>query len=512
MKRNSFFRNMAIGAFGCLGLMTAGCGSEKELPAAPAEEIELELSVSVLSPKGTTRASAPSFSLPDYPSENLNSLRVIIVDKETGTVSHNRAVVFKNGKPDSDDMLFKVKTSADYSIYLLGNCRFSEHDFGLDRIPVGSRYDAAAEGSIEKEILAASMSGVLFDNRFEDKTEIPLLERFDVATVAPTGDAVQRQPVNLFITRAAAKFSFSISTSDDFIAGASRKLTSIKISGLSDRQYLLPASTLYLPAKGESGIGALEGRDITSFSLPETAAVGDYIFTLPDPLALPTSGYEWNPEIYFAESLLPEKGFACSLSFDNGATWLPAATLPNLPYGLPRNTHAKVNITIGNDNAMFLDVVPMPWEQETVDFDFTDEIGLSSDGSLAFTAGTYQSLDKSTGRLVIKNQAVAKGTFGISTPMGGRWDAYLITQGGEPDAIRFRLADGSTTTHLSGTINGSKTEFQILSAEYPGSEANTAQLQVIVTTRDGRAIPVNILQGGGYGAGVSNLTIIQNPR
>lgn len=509
MKRNSFFRNMAIAALGCFGLLAAACGSEKEPSLPLEEEIDIEISVNVLAPKGDTRAASPSA---EYSTEMLNSLRVIIVEKATGTVSHNRSVVFKNGAPDSDDMLFKVKTSSDYSLYLLGNCRFSDYDFGLDRIPVGSKYDPDAEGSIEKEIINASRSGVLFDNLLEEKKDIPILEKFEITTIDPSGEALQRQMVNLFITRVAAKFSFSISTSDDFIAGVSKPLTSIKISGISDRQYLLPASATYFPAKYQTGIGPLEGRDITSFSVPESVTTGEYIFTLPEPLALPASGYEWNPEIYLAESLLPENGFKCSLSFDNGATWLPAATLPNLPYGLPRNTHAKVNITIGNDNAMMVGVEVLPWEKKTVDFDFTDEIGLSSDGSLAFTAGTYQSLDKSTARLVIKNQAGAKGSFGISTPLGASWDAYLITQNGEPDAIRFRLADGTTTTHLNGTINGSKTDFTIVSVESPGSVANTAQLQVVVTTRDGRAIPVNILQGGGYGAGVKNLTIIQNPK
>lgn len=517
MKLTSFFRLIVPVALAVLTVGVSGCGSEKEEPMAGTveENVELELNVSVLaSPESgrSTRASSPGFLLPDYASETLNSLRVLIVDKVSGTVIHNRAVVFENGVPMADDMLFKVKTSSDYTLYLIGNCRFEEYDFGIDKYPVGSRYSLADPQSVENMILKADNGGALYDNTHEDKREIPLLEKFDVRTVKPTGVEIQRQPLNLFITRAAAKFSFSISTSDDFKGNASKRLTSIKISGISDRQFLLPDQTLYEPAKSQAGSGPLEGREITSFHVPATTKTSEYVYTLPEPLALPTSGLEWSPEIYLAESILPEEGFLCSLSFDNGETWLKPVKLPNLPYGLPRNTHAKVNITIGNDNAMIVDLSVLPWNRETIDFDYSDHIGMTTDGALAFSAGTYLSLDKSKGRLVIKNQAGAKGSFGISTPFGARWDAYLITQNGEPDVIRFRLNDGTTTTHISGTVNGSKTDFMILSTVAPGSVANTARLQVIVTTLDGRSLPVNILQGGGYGSGVENLTVIQNPK
>ncbi len=517
MKLTSFFRLIFPVAIALLSIGASGCGSEKEEPTAATgeESVELELNVNILTPPGfgsRTRASSPGFEHPDYPTETLNSLRVLIVDKLSGKVVHNRAVVFENGVPQADDMLFKVKTSSDYNLYLIGNCRFEDYDFGIDKYPVGSQYSVADLQSVENVIIKADSHGALYDNSEGEKREIPLLEKFEIRTVKPSGAEIQRQPLNLFITRASAKFSFSISTSDDFKGSSSRKLTSIKISGISDRQFLLPDQTIYEPSKSQAGSGPLEGRDITSFNIPATARTSEYIYTLPEPLALPTSGLEWSPEIYLAESLLPEEGFLCSLSFDDGETWLKPVKLPNLPYGLPRNTHAKVNITIGNDNAMMVDLSVLPWNRESVDFDFSDHIGMATDGALAFTAGTYLSLDKTTARLVLKNQAGAKGSFGISTPFGARWDAYLITQNGEPDVIRFRLNDGTTTTHLSGTVNGTKSDFMILSTVAPGNVANTAKMQVIVTTLDGRSLPVNILQGGGYGAGVENLTIIQNPK
>ncbi|MDE7413014.1 MAG: hypothetical protein K2N05_04380 [Muribaculaceae bacterium] len=516
MKLTSFFRHITLSLFPFLGLLAGGCASEKEYPGSDRNgEVDMELSVNVLSAgSDATRASTPVFSVPDFPSENLNSLRVLIIDKVSSEVKHNRTVLFENGIPQAADMIFRLKSASQYIVYLMGNCQFMDYDLDIDHYPIGSKYSPDDERSLENRILYASSDGTLFNNSDKNKPglDIPMLERFEITTIPAEDGMTKRQHTDLFITRSAAKFSFNISTSQDFKGVAGKKLTTIKITGISDRQHLLPTRTVYAPEKDKPGIGVEGGRDITSFAIPENVNVNEFIYTLPEPLDLPTSGFEWNPEIYLPESILPEGGFSCSLSFDNGESWLIPVTLPNLPYGLPRNTHAKVNITIGNENALIASVTVLPWKKESVDFDYSDHVGMAADGALNFTAGSYLSFDKSTARLVLKNQAGAKGSFGISTPLGARWDAYLITQNGEPDVIRFRLEDGSTTTHLSGNINGTKTDFMILSTVAPGKVANTARLQVIVTTLDGRSIPVNILQGGGYGPGIENLTIIQNPK
>ncbi|MDE6682011.1 MAG: hypothetical protein K2J87_01125, partial [Muribaculaceae bacterium] len=124
MKLTSFFRLIVPVAISFLAIGLGGCGSEKEEPIAGTgdENVELELNVSILTPPGTrslTRASSPGFELPDYPTETLNSLRVMIVDKVSREVIHNRAVMFENGVPQADDMLFKVKTSSNYILYLI---------------------------------------------------------------------------------------------------------------------------------------------------------------------------------------------------------------------------------------------------------------------------------------------------------------------------------------------------------------------------------------------------------
>ncbi|MDE5552330.1 MAG: hypothetical protein K2I91_03925, partial [Muribaculaceae bacterium] len=206
-------------------------------------------------------------------------------------------------------------------------------------------------------------------------------------------------------------------------------------------------------------------------------------------------------------------GIQCTISCDNGAEWLVPVQLPNLPYGLPRNTFVKVDITVGNNNAILVQVIVEPWNTFISNFDYADEVNIATDGALSFIAGTYKSLDKETGRVIFNdNQSAITGTFGIATPVGLTWDAYLITENGVTDAIQFKLPDGTTSTHISGIIGAeSKAEFQVVPVVSPGETPNTAILMVVVVTSDGRSIPANILFGAGYSQDVQYLTIIQNP-
>lgn len=516
MKLTPIFRHIILPAFFLPAFLPVGCSADRGdfMPEAERLELDLALNINVLMPsqsrEAATRAGEPNFELPDFPQESLNSLRVIIVKADSKEVVHNRTILFENGKPVADDLRFKVTTSSLYSLYLLGNCKGKDYEFGPSVIPVGSIYSEDGANSIENAMLMAS--GPLFNNSGNEKEDIPLTEKFRIQTVAANGDAEQVQEVDLFITRSAAKFSFKIETSEDFPEDFIRHLTSIKISGIADKSYLLPNATVYNPTKYSVSSNPYSGRDITAFRSPEETNIQEIIYSLPEPLSLPTSGYEWNPEIYLAESQIPEDGFLCTLSFDNGEEWLSSVKLPNLPYGMPRNTHAKVEITLTGNRLFSATLKVLPWNTVVTDFDYSDQVGMASDGALAFTAGTYLGLNKQTGHLVLDYPKPTQGAFGISTPKGMRWDAYLITTGGTPDAIRFLMDDGTTSTHISGNINGSKTNFSITSANPPGSKANSAVLQVIVTTADGRGIPVNILKGGGYGSGIENITIIQNPK
>lgn len=484
-------------------------------------ELALELDVSILgsSDAGAGRltrgALADDYEPAAYPWEDLSHLRVLIVDDATGLIVHNRGVLFENAVPVADDMRFKVKCENDYTIYLLGNCENTEAglDFGIDVLPVDSEYP---EGLIEDKVLICHDAPVLFDNTGISKTLIPMCEKFNVRTDKYTGALAQTQRVQMFITRAAAKFAFTIRASEDYVGDEGPALTSIFLTGLADKEYFLPRNAVYNPEKGDKSSNKYEGREIVSFSTPDDLTLSPYVFTLPEPLQIShgMTPYEWSPELYFAESPLTEEGFTCNLSFDNGEHWIVPVTLPNLPYGLPRNSFVTIDITVSNNNSLVVDLVVLPWNQYVSEFDYADEVNIASDGSLSFIAGSYKSLDKATGRMVLNDYpGVATGTFGIATPVGMRWDAYLITESGQQDAICFKLDDGSTTTRISGIVGAeSKELFRIVPVNPPGTVPNVAILQVVVTTADGRGVPANILYGAGYGVDVRYLTIIQNPQ
>ncbi|MDE7160380.1 MAG: hypothetical protein K2O24_06025 [Muribaculaceae bacterium] len=509
---------LMLAAGGC----TAGEENEPESDGLP---VEIRLSVSLASQcrgKGeVTRApAAPDYELPDYDTETLSRLRVIIVDGKTGRVTHNRSVAFKNGLPVEDDLKFTGVENRGYRIFLIGNEQSIYYNFTQPALAPGAVY---VPGTLENILITRDLDEPLFDNTipFLGKKSIPMAECFEIRT-SKALEAGSSENFNLVLTRAAVKFSFSVTTSEDFTDGSGRKITSIGISDIADREYLFPRNAMYEPGKYNPSTNLYEGREIVKFDVPEKTKTGEYVYHLPVPVDLPVSDFRYAPEIYLPESAQPADGFKCTLSFDNGESWLIPVTLPNLPYGLPRNTHVKVNITLGNDNFAILTVKVLPWTTEVSRFEYSDFVSLASDGAFNVTGTTSGDLNKfisenfdlHTGRMVVRYPYTVSGTFGISTPEGARWDAYLVTTSGVQDAIRFVTADDNgneiMTTHISGMV-GSLAVFTFGPFEGAGLDPNVAELVVTVTMPDGRTLPVNIMQGVTTGT-ADVLTIIQNPQ
>lgn len=504
-----------IHTFICLLVAAAlwGCSDHSGSDPTGLEEgrLELRMDIKLVSggtpeaPRSYSRADGVGFSDPVSPEETFQHLRVIIVEKSSGVIVHNRGIVLDGAVSLYDDMSFEVNHSTDYIIYLLANCMGISSmgknlDFGLDALPVGSVYPA---DYIENAEIGCAVRAAMIDNTGTLKTGIPMAEKYEVTTVAPNGDEHQFQTVSFDMKRAAVKFSFTIEPSDNFVGVQTEKLTGIRVYGLSNQMYLLPRDA-------EESAGA----DV-SFSVPASAERYDYDFTIPGggfSISAGVESKEFAPLVYFPESLSPATGFQCSLIFDNGTSVLTPIVLPNLPEGLPRNTHVKVGIKIGNNNSVRLTVDVLPWNQVVSIFDYTNEVGIATDGALRFIENTYYNLDFHTGRLVLLNGTAAMGSFGVASPQGARWDAYLISQSGKSDAIQFHLPDDSHDTRISGTVDESIDNFKIEAVYPPGDKANTAILQVVVTTDDGRCIPINILTGAGYDPDVQHLTVIQNPK
>ncbi len=517
-----------------MALVSVLCGcSDREFEPGQDPELCLRLRVSVLD-KGSgtvsrSRAGEYEFELPSEDCEKLQTIRVIIVKEQNREIMYNYYEdLIQAASTRLEGLKFKVSFSTAYTVYLIGNEKGlvgvnTAELFGTTLSP--GRFYPDDEPLENLKLTAAAVAQPLIDNSGEVTTLIPMTEKYSITTIdQPQGiqNVVVDMEENMFLTRGLSKFTFNFFRAPDYTEGTAQLIRKVRIKGLGTTEFALPNATTYDPPKGPPSTNPYGGRVITEFNVPEGNEMGTYEFGLTSPvnvnyLPLPGSISEmvsYSPDLYFTESKGID-GFSCSISFD-GVNYLPDVKLPNLDE-LPRNSHVIVNITLGNNNALLLTVKVLPWLSEYNEIDFTHNIAMAEDGTLQFQTGTYQSLNKTTGRLVLRPfPETAVGSFGISQPVGATWYASLVTTAGELNAIQFQLTneDGSTytTSTISGVIDGTKTVFKVIPVMAAGTQQRTAKLQVVVTLPDGFSIPVNILKSTEYGANIENITFIQNPQ
>lgn len=323
-----------------------------------------------------------------------------ILDPTTGNpydkiIEHNRFFTFNdNGVVRYDDMNITVHGGENKTIYIIAN----EEGINSNR-PEGETAvnlsnltpdDPYVAGTIEDIQIHADADGILYDNTEEAAaTYIPMAEVYeDVYIEMPETPELREQKVGpFFITRAAVKFSFNITAEDN----EGLYLKSLTFNSLADKEYLLPRNTTYEPEKptfGQNGITGdtngiknpsntgnsdivpdLSGRFITAYDIPEDATHSPLTFEFNDEDKLgkkvPT---EISLPIYFCESkFLPldgetDKPYSVELVLHTkfGDQTVVATSeelaLGNLPI-LPRNTHVKINIDLGKNEAT-VELVP----------------------------------------------------------------------------------------------------------------------------------------------------------
>lgn len=345
----------------------------------------------------TTPGPDNYFEAADGDHEKLHSLRVVIVRHTTDTDGNPVSLVEGNYKRldfttpvsyvsgsqinPSDPLGFEV-TSGEYkTIYIFGNEDATSLTDQLD-LAVGTTYT----DTFETLTWAPAGDGtVLINNSGTTKHYVPMTEKFDIyvpaaealpSVVKPdpadTGKSIRVHYINLgnlFITRAAIKFSFYISATniDDL------RLTSIMVNGLARQEYLLPHNTVYSPAKPiftntipQAPQQTPEGRFITSYTIPPETQHG--YNTFPYNIKLSPTPAKLSPALYFCESQLngptpaadgtPYNITVVLTQEGTGNQQVLTAPLTNLPI-LPRNTHVVVNIQFnGNDVHFEVDLVP----------------------------------------------------------------------------------------------------------------------------------------------------------
>lgn len=367
-----------------------GCSmqySEEELRHREEGELFLVLNVDAShSGGGYTRAvnDPASFEPAEFNTEKMQSLRVIIIDDQNGSETQNK-IIFNdhsllNNSIRISGWKYKIDFYTKYKVYLIANeaglpdaiqATLSSLKVGSDCMP-----ETLENIDISNQVNIESGSALINNEKSfltgdEVPKPIPMTEVFTVDPIArPNADSNQEViKVNvekdMFIIRAASKFSFYIKKKQGQADGNYGSIKSIRITGIGKKEYLFPNGTEYDPNKTEESNNPYGGREITDFKVPsEGNEPGSYDFVLPQAVDISsiTDEYSFCPQIYFPEGfgISKETPFQCSISYvgDDGEFFLEPVTLDNLP-NLPRNTHVKVIITVsGHSIDAAVTVVP----------------------------------------------------------------------------------------------------------------------------------------------------------
>lgn len=378
-----------------------------EQPQLPGD-VYLNLNVGVLTQTGdpTSRANEVDqnnyFESSNSKYERLNTLRIIIVRGErtahidyvsedsVGFIEHNHLYYnfSESGMDFHDNMVFKVRGGEKKKIYLIANEKYLK-DKGLidfDDLKIGTKYP---QNRIEDIVLTADANNLLFNNTEESTaTYIPMSESYEIDVPLPQSPKDYHMYENLFITRAAVKFSFVVNTEDNF-PERGLIIKDIKFDGVSGSEYFLPRAK-YIPDKYENSTDPLGGRFVNEYTVPEpTKSLTAFSF----PTAIPVQHYTENvnlgstskqgllfaPALYFCESNIPATGKQYTVNITIGKEGTNAGDLTDItftPYGLtnlsslPRNTHVVVCITLKQLEGIEATVKLVPYIGVTIDYTF----------------------------------------------------------------------------------------------------------------------------------------------
>ncbi len=291
-------RNKALALLGILALAGAvGCHHSDdpippgiEEPEAPdPDKLTLCLNVAFDGQDGTTRADnvPDGYQDPSGYFEKIKTLRVIILrdvsaDGTSGIVEANRLVITNDeGRPMYDDLEFKVIANEWKRIYLIANEEYvtPPTDFvntETTKSPIRAFLDSfrARNSKDEAEIvtdlttltnwtvsvpgltsattqITGYSNGLFAPDGLEGSRRLPLTEYFDVYTKRDENDPDDTFFAHLFMTRAAAKAMFYLTTSDNFANEFTRNtyIRAISLSGVGSTEYVFPHDAVYSPSK-----------------------------------------------------------------------------------------------------------------------------------------------------------------------------------------------------------------------------------------------------------------------
>lgn len=368
-----------------LTISVIGCGSDEPFSAPSADDSEMvnlvlniyagDPGISPVSRASSSQDFVPAdsnyFEGPKNSYEVMHTLRIIIV-RPDGTVEHNE--LLSNSFPAAgltqySGARYPVIGGEQKTVYLFAN-EASMPKVDFNKYPVSSNIEP-----VEFDNLTIPSGGkrVLIDNRPNgQEMNVPMSECFKINVRKAEKDGGNYdQAADLFITRAAVKYSFHFTSTE--APHESYYITRIDVSGIADLEYLLPNNATYVPSKYPS---TFSDRWIKKYDTPNSVTAGTYSLIpvgsgkgieIPSTLKPLTDTIHYAPPIYLPESPTPDEGkfkvtfWYTGCDIENGhqpTEGHETAELPNLP-ALPRNTHVKVNVLLTKgDIKCTVDILP----------------------------------------------------------------------------------------------------------------------------------------------------------
>lgn len=381
--------------FCCVLFLWTGCSQNREDDGIGEEALWVNLDLKVLQ---SDVMSAPGRSSREVTepgagdNEKMHTLRIILVRPEHGNeVEENRLITFVSplGYGYGRERI-KVQGNEKKLIYLLVNEKSSfqvqsnvaspvvtpDLKTWLSTLKKGDMFpvEEFKELTLCMETMQADGEDILKGWPVEP---LPMSECYEI------GVGAEDKEVDLFVIRAAVKFSFYVSNESLY----PKNCGGVSIYDMASQEYYLPRILKEMEGgtfRYAEKTGSVSGITYYDYATPATAQSASYHYKWNTPIAL-QRGVK---EMFVAQCYLLEEGNHAEMPKSEGdgqsgnitestgkyevSIWIDGAelrgVLPALPQ-LPRNTHVKVYVTI-KDTVIDWEVDVRPYTEVTLDPDF----------------------------------------------------------------------------------------------------------------------------------------------
>lgn len=302
-----------------------------------------------------TRSGVDGYEPASNDNEKMHTLRIVIV-RPDGTVEANRMIDLTEAVERYGKEEFLVVAKETKRVYLFVNENTMVTNSTTNTIRKLVDCDLS-ENSIKIGYLFPMNKIRDLKIRLEENNEqiegpLPMSEMHEVKVEDKDMEA------NLFVTRAAVKFTFNITNESSREA----TLKGLKINNMANEEWYMPRAQ-YNDPDATSG-----GREVTEYEVPNPNT-GYYIYNVLNPdemMKVSPRTTQKLPPIYLLEGKYTDPEDSRNYSVEMTVNGIESKCyLENLPT-LPRNTHVVVNIVI-KDYDILLTIDLLPYISQTLE-------------------------------------------------------------------------------------------------------------------------------------------------